>query len=158
MAQFVDLIVDGGILLDVGIRLRNVCLRLIVVIVADKVADVVVGEKGFELARKLRGERLVVRDDEGRPLHALDDLCHRICLARSRRTEENLRGHPVLNTAREVCDCLRLIAHRRKGCSDLERSLPRKTLRIEFRNHRHHFPSSSTQSFLYYNAFTLQWK
>ena len=45
MAQFINLIVDRRILFNVGIRLGDVRLGLIEVVVADKVADVVVGEK-----------------------------------------------------------------------------------------------------------------
>ena len=45
VAQLIDLIVDRRILFNIGIRLGDVRLGLIEVVVADKVADVVVGEK-----------------------------------------------------------------------------------------------------------------
>ena len=141
MAQLIDLIVDGRVLLDVGVRLRDVRLGLVVVVVADKVTDVVIGKEGLELARKLCREGLVVRDDERRALHAFDDLCHRIGLARPRRTEQHLRRHPVLNAARKIRNRLRLIAHRLEGRGDLERNLLLEDRRIEFRNHRHSLPS-----------------
>ena len=141
MAQFVDLVVDRRILLDIGVRLRNVRLGLVVVVVADKIADVIVGKEGLELARQLRCERLVVCNDEGWPLHLLDDLCHRVGLARARRTEQHLRCHSILDAARNIGDCLRLIPHRLERCGDLERNLPLEYCRIELWNHRHMLPS-----------------
>ena len=64
MPQTVYVLVDLGVLLDKGVRARDVGLGLVVVVVADEVLDGVVGEELGELAGELRGERLVVRDDE----------------------------------------------------------------------------------------------
>ena len=143
VTQLINLVVDGSILLDVGVRLGNVGFGLVVVVVADEVADVIVGKERLELTRQLRREGLVVCDDERWTLHALDDLCHRIGLARARRTEQYLRRHPVLDAARKIRNRLRLVAHRLKRCNDLERDLLLKDRRIEFWNHRHRAPSLS---------------
>jgi hypothetical protein len=48
--QAVDVLVDLGVLLDKGVRARDVSLRLVVVVVADEVLDGVVGEELAELA------------------------------------------------------------------------------------------------------------
>ena len=85
VALLIDLVVDRRILLDVGVRRGDVGLRLVEVVVADEVADVVVWEERLELTRELRRERLVVGDDERRLLHLLDDLGDRVRLARARR-------------------------------------------------------------------------
>ena len=45
MPQLIDLVVDGGILLDICVRGRDVSLRLVVVIVADKVFHRIIGKK-----------------------------------------------------------------------------------------------------------------
>ena len=147
VAQLIDLIVDRRILFNVGIRLGDVRLGLIEVVVADKVADVVVGEKRLELARELCGEGLVVRDDEGRTLNALDDLCHRVGLARARGSEQHLCRHTVLDAAGKIGNRLRLIAHRFKWCDDLERDLPLELRCIKFWHHRHAFPSFTKSYF-----------
>ena len=60
-AQAVDVLVDRGVLLDVDVPLRDVRLGLVVVVVADEVADGVVREEALELLVELGGERLVVR-------------------------------------------------------------------------------------------------
>ncbi len=61
VAHAVDLLVDGRILLDIGIGPRHIGLGLVVVVIADKIFDGVVGKKALELAIELRGQRLVRR-------------------------------------------------------------------------------------------------
>ena len=60
MAQLVDVVIDRGILLDIGIRLRHIRLRLIVIIIGNKIFHGVVREELLHLAVKLCGQRLVV--------------------------------------------------------------------------------------------------
>ena len=90
VAEPVDVVVDRGVLLDVEIGLRDVRLRLVVVVVGDEVLDRVLRQELSELVAELRGERLVVGDDERRPLHLLDQPGHRRRLAGARRAEERL--------------------------------------------------------------------
>ena len=140
VAQLIYLVIDRGVLLDVGVRRGDVGLRLVEVVVADEVADVVVREERLELARELRRQRLVVGDDERRLLHLLDDLGDRVRLARARRAQEDLRLLAVLDAGRELLDGLRLVAHRLKWRHDLKRPLLVKMHRIEFRHHGHAIP------------------
>ena len=81
VAQAVDLVVDGRVLLDVEVLRRDIRLGLVVVVVGDEVLDRVLGEELAELVAELRGERLVVSDHQGRPLDALDRRGHRERLA-----------------------------------------------------------------------------
>ncbi len=64
--------VDRGILLDIGVRLRDVRLRLVVVVVGDEVLDRVVREQFSKLVGQLGGQRLVRRHHQRRALHLLD--------------------------------------------------------------------------------------
>ena len=57
--QPLDLLVDRGVLLDVGVGLRDVRLGLVVVVVGDEVLDGVVRQQLAELVGELRRERLV---------------------------------------------------------------------------------------------------
>ena len=84
VAQLVDLLVDVGVLGDVGVGARDVRLGLVVVVVGDEVLDRVLGEELLELGAELRGERPVGRQDQRRPLPALDDVRHGERLAASR--------------------------------------------------------------------------
>ncbi len=76
VAHAVDLLVDRGFLLDIGVGARDVGLRLVVVVIGDEIFHRVVGEERLELAVELRGQRLVGRQDEGRALRRLDHLGH----------------------------------------------------------------------------------
>ena len=110
VAEPVDVVVPRGVLLDVEVGLRDVRLGLVVVVVGDEVLDRVVREELAELVAELRGERLVVRDHERRPLELLDDPGHRRRLARAGRAEQRLVALPRLERARELLDRPRLVA------------------------------------------------
>ena len=69
MAQTLHILVDGGILLNIGIGLRDIGLGLVVVVVGDEVLDRVVWQQAAELIGQLGRQRLVRRHDEGWPLH-----------------------------------------------------------------------------------------
>ena len=120
VAQALDLVVDGGVLFDERVRVRDVCLRLVVVVVGDKILHGVVREKLLELAAQLRREDLVVREHERRPLHTLDDLGHRVRLAGAGHAEQHLLVNAVFHALRERVDRLGLIARRLVGRNDFK--------------------------------------
>ena len=60
MAQAVYLIIDRGVFFYVGVGVGNVCLGLIVVIVAYKIFHCIVGEKFLELTAQLCRKNFVV--------------------------------------------------------------------------------------------------
>ena len=76
VAQPVDLLVDAGVLLNEGVRVGDICLRLIIVVVGDEILDSIVREKLLELRTELGGQRFVVRQHQRRTLHPFDDLGH----------------------------------------------------------------------------------
>ena len=74
MAEFVDLIVYGGIFLDVSIRTGDVSLGLVIVVITDEILHGIFREKQFELAVELGGQGLIMSDNQGRPLDILDHI------------------------------------------------------------------------------------
>ncbi len=84
VAHAVDLLVDGRVLLDIGVGARDVGFRLVVVVIADEILHRIVGEEILELAIELGGQRLVRRQDQGRALRRLDHFRHGVGLAASR--------------------------------------------------------------------------
>src|SRR5439155_666328 len=86
----VNLIVDGGFLLDVRVGRGDVGLGLVVVVVADEVFGRVLREESTEFVIQLRRQRLVVGQDERRPLQTVDDLRHRERLSRSGYAQQYL--------------------------------------------------------------------
>ena len=120
MAHAVDLLVDRGFLLDVGVRARHVRLRLVVVVVGDEVLDGVVGEEVLELAVELRRQRLVRCEDQRRALRALDHLGHGEGLARAGDAEQNLAALFLIGAGDQLGDGRRLVALRRVLRLELE--------------------------------------
>ena len=110
--QLVQLFVDGRFLLDVEVAGRNVGLGLVVVVVGDEVLDRVRGEELLELVIELRGQRLVVRQDERRPVHLLDDLGHGEGLAGAGDAEQHLVLFAGGEAGEELLDGAALVAAR----------------------------------------------
>jgi hypothetical protein len=119
----VDLVVYRGVLLDVGVRPRDVGLWLVVVVVGDEELDAVVRQHVAELGGELGGERLVGLDDQGRPLELLDHPGDGGGLARAGDPFEGLEAQPVEHAARELGDRLGLVASGLERRLDAERSL-----------------------------------
>ena len=80
-SELFDFLVDGEVLLDVGVGRGNVRLGLVVIVVADEVLHEVVGEEFLEFAVELSGEGLVVAQDQGGPSSLCDDIGHRKSLS-----------------------------------------------------------------------------
>ena len=81
VAQALNFVVDGRVLFNICVRVRDVRLGLIVIVVGDEILDGVFREKLAELRAELRGKRLVVREHERRAVQLRDDVCHRECFA-----------------------------------------------------------------------------
>ena len=120
VAHAVDLLVDVGFLLDIGVGARNVGLRLIIVVVGDEILDRIVGKEAPELAVELRGQRLVGRENERRALRRLDHLGHGEGLARAGDAEQHLVALMSPNALDQFLDRLRLVALRLEFGHDAE--------------------------------------
>ena len=90
------MLVDGGILLYVGIGLRHIGLGLIVVVIADKILNRVVWKEVLELAVKLRCKRFVGSDNEGWTLGSRHHIGNSKGLSRPRHANQNLMLEPLL--------------------------------------------------------------
>src|SRR5262245_43815048 len=110
MAHAVDLLVDGGFFFDIGVGARDVGLGLVIVVIGHEILDRVVGEERLELAVELRGQRLVGRKDQRRPLRRLDHLGHGVGLARAGDAEQHLVALVPIDPLDQFDDRLRLVA------------------------------------------------
>ena len=108
-AEALDLLVDGRVLLDEGVARRDVGLGLVIIVVADEVLDGVVGEEILELRVELRRQRLVMGDDERRPVALRDHVGHGEGLPRARDPQQRLVPVPRLDRGHQLRDRLRLI-------------------------------------------------
>ncbi len=112
MAKPLDLVVYAHVLLDEGIRVRDIRLGLIIVVIGNEILHGIVGEKLPELAAELRGKSLVMRQHQRGPLQALYHLCHGISFSRARHAKQRLLGKSHFNSARQLFDSLRLVSGR----------------------------------------------
>ena len=120
VAQLLDVLVDGGVLLDVGVGGGDVGLGLVVVVVAHEVHHGVVGEELAQLACHLGGEGLVGLQDERGLAHRLDGLGHGEGLARAGDAQKGLVTFSFAYAGRKLLDCLGLVAAGLEGRDDLE--------------------------------------
>ena len=120
VAEPVDLVVDRRVLLDVRVGRREVRLGLVVVVVGDEVLDPVLREQLAELARELRGEALVRRQHERRPLGLGDHAGDRERLARPGDAEQRLELVAPLDPGDQGRDRLGLVARGREIGDELE--------------------------------------
>ena len=132
MAQLVDIVVDGRVLLDIGVRGRYVGFWLVVVVIADEILHRVLREQGAELAVELGGKRLVVRKDERRPVRACDDVGHSEGLARTRDAEQDLVAYAGIEIRDQLVDGGRLVARRRKSGMEMENGFGHMLWNIDF--------------------------
>ena len=112
MPEPVDLVVDRGVLLDVGVGLGDVGLGLVVVVIGDEVLHPVVGEELAELVGQLRPQGLVRGQNQGRLLHLLDGPGDGGRLSRPRYPEQRLESVAAFDSLGQFLDGLRLIAGR----------------------------------------------
>ena len=108
--QAVDFLIDGGVLFNKGIRVGDICLRLVVVVVGHEVFHRVVGEELLELLAQLGGQDLIVGQHQGGPLDGLDDLGHSVGLARAGDAQQDLLPQAVLDALGKPGDGLWLVA------------------------------------------------
>ena len=120
MAQAVDLVVDRSVLVDVGVCRLDVRLRLVVVVVGDKVLDSVVGEQVAKLLVQLCREGLVVGDDQRRLLDRLNDPRDGVRLTRPRDAEKRLLVDAARVAVNQRLDCVWLVAGGIEGGVDAE--------------------------------------
>ena len=121
VAHAVDLLVERGFLLDIGVGARDVGFRLVVVVVRDEILDRVVREEALHLAIELRRQRLVGRQDQRRALHVLDHLRHGVGLARAGDAEQHLVAVAPQQALGQLLDRGRLVARRVEIGLELER-------------------------------------
>jgi len=119
-AELVDFTVDGQVLLDVGIRRRDVGLGLVVVVVGHVVLHGVLREEALELAVELGGQRLVVAQDERGLVDVGDDVGDGEGLSRAGDTEQRLGRQALADTVGELADSFGLVARRLVVGGELE--------------------------------------
>ena len=116
VAQAVDLLVDGRVLLDVEVLAGDVGLGLVVVVVGDEVLDGVAREVGPELVAQLGGQRLVVGDDQRTGAGSPRSSPPSSSSCRCRWPQQGLIALAGRHALGQRLDRRRLIGGRAEGC------------------------------------------
>ena len=83
-AQLLNFIVDGQILLNIGIGNRQIGFRLIIIVIRHKIFHRVVWEKLTKFTVQLSSKGLVVTQHQYRAVELRNDVGHRKGLSRTR--------------------------------------------------------------------------
>ncbi len=118
--HLLDVIVDGGILLDEGVGGRHIGLGLVVVVIRDEILHRVVGEELLHFPIELGRQGLVGSQDHGGTIEGRDDVGHGEGLARAGHPEQGLMGEARLDTVEQLGDGPRLIPGGLKLAGQLE--------------------------------------
>ena len=110
MAQAVNFIIDGGILLNIGVGRGDIRLRLVIIVVGYEIFYRILGKKFAQLGAELCGQRFIVREHQRRALGLLDDVRHGERLARAGNAHQRLLGQTVVDALHQFGYRLRLIA------------------------------------------------
>ena len=119
--EALNLVIDGGILFDESIRVRDIRFGLIVIVIAHKILHGVFRKELPKLAAELCGKDFIVRQDQGRPVAAGNDVCHGKGLARAGHSQKDLLVDTVFDSGYQGVDGRRLVAHGLKGGMQFER-------------------------------------
>ncbi len=121
-AHLLDVLVDGGVLLDIGVGRGDVSLRLVVVVIGDEILHRIVREEVAHLAIELGRQRFVGRQDQGRALDLLDHVGDGEGLARPGDAEQGHARFAIVQPRHELADGLWLIAGGGEVGDELERT------------------------------------
>ena len=114
MAQAVDFVVYRHIFFDICVRVRYICLGLVIIVIRYKILHRIFGEELAELRAKLSGKRFVVGKNERGTVDIGDNVRHGKSFARTGNAEQSLFFISVQNTLGQLFDSLRLVARRLK--------------------------------------------
>ncbi len=120
VAHPVNGFVDGGVFLDVEVGLGDVGLRLIIIVVADKILHRVVREELLELAVELGRQGLVGGQDQGGQVQFGHGVGDGKGLAGPGDPQQHLVGIPVPNPRHQFSDGLGLVAGGRERSDEME--------------------------------------
>ena len=108
--QPVDLLIDGGILFDIGVRVGDIGLGLIIVVIGDKILHHVVGKKFPELRAQLGRQCLIMGQDQSWPVEPGDHGSHGKGLAGSGDPQQGLLPQSPVDAVGQGLNGLRLVA------------------------------------------------
>ena len=112
-AHLFNVLVDGRVFLNEQVALGHIGLRLVVVVVADKIFHRVLRKKLAKLTVELRRQRFIGRKHNGRSPQAGNHIGHGEGFSRASHTQQGLKDLPIRHAFHQFVDRLGLVASRR---------------------------------------------
>ena len=116
MAQTVNLVVDGAVLLNIGVCGRDIRLGLVIVVVGDEIFYRIIWEKAAHLGTDLAGQRFIRLQNQRRAIAPGDDVRHRKRLAGAGDAQQRLGVFTLMDALHQRFYRLRLVAGGLKRC------------------------------------------
>ena len=107
--ELVDLVIDGRVLGNVGVRGWHICFRLVIIVIGDEILHRILREKLLKFPIKLRRQRLIVRQDQSRLIQLSNNIRHGKRLTRPRHPQQSLELISLLKSLHQFRNRLRLI-------------------------------------------------
>ena len=120
VTQALHVLINGRVLLDVRIRLRDIRLRLVVVVIGDEVFHRVVRQQATQLVGQLGGQGFIRRHDQGGALLLFDQPGGRRGLTRTGGAHQHHVALASVEALVQFFDRLRLVAGGFVIANDLE--------------------------------------
>ena len=120
MPHLVNLLVNRRIFLNIRVGLQNIRLRLIIIIVTDKVFNGIMGKKIFKLPKELGCQGFVRGNHKGRSLNLCNDIGYREGLAGTGNSEEHLMAEAFFHAFSQRINGMVLVTLRFKGTDKLK--------------------------------------
>ena len=104
------LLVNGCLFFDVYVTLRDVCLGLIIIVVAHKISNGIFRKEALEFAVELGGKGLVVGHNQRGLIQRGDDVCHGKRLSGAGYPQQGLVLRVISITLNQLLYCAGLVA------------------------------------------------
>ena len=107
-AHLLYVFIDGCVFFDIGITGRDVGLRLVVIVIGNKVFHCIIGKELPHLSVQLRRQGLVRREDQRGTLHFLNKVGNGEGLAGTRYAQQRLLRDAVFGWTDTIVQSLRV--------------------------------------------------
>src|SRR5208283_4553618 len=115
MPQPVYVVIYQGILIYISVRGRDICFRLVVVIVTHEELHRIVREELFEFPIELCCKSLIVCDNKGRFIKVGNYMRNTKSLSGTCDAKQHLMADPFNNSIDQLINCLWLVSFGSKG-------------------------------------------
>jgi len=95
VSHLIDLFIDLGVLLDIGVSRWDIGFGLIIIVIADKKFDSILRKEFLKFPIELGSQGFIMGDDQGGLLYLLNHISHGEGLPRTGHPQKDLVWNPL---------------------------------------------------------------